>query len=158
MSMSHAAGPHAQAAAIPYGSKTKPVPFSTVKQAGPDLSTCYHEVVPVASAIMSPVGFSGLEEHRRQGGAPWARRYGFPMCLAVPGKITELHDERGVPMARVDFAGISREVCMAYLPEARPGEYVVVHVGFAISQVDEEEAARTLADLRELGALAELEE
>jgi hydrogenase expression/formation protein HypC len=47
---------------------------------------------------------------------------------------------------------------MAYLPEARPGEYVVVHVGFAISQVDEEEAARTLADLRELGALAELDE
>ena len=99
--------------------------FTTVKQAGPDLSTCYHEVVP--------------------------------MCLAVPGKITELHDEAGVPMARVDFAGISREVCMAYLPEARPGEYVVVHVGFAISQVDEEEAARTLADLRQLGALAELE-
>ncbi len=80
------------------------------------------------------------------------------MCLAVPGKITELHDEAGVPMARVDFAGISREVCMAYLPEARPGEYVVVHVGFAISQVDEEEAARTLADLRQLGALSELEE
>ena len=79
------------------------------------------------------------------------------MCLAVPGKITELHDERGVPMARVDFGGISREVCMAYLPEAQPGEYVVVHVGFAISRVDEEEAARTLADLRELGELAELE-
>jgi hydrogenase expression/formation protein HypC len=79
------------------------------------------------------------------------------MCLAVPGKITELHDERGVPMARVDFAGISREVGMGYLPAARPGEYVVVHVGFAISQVNEEEAARTLADLRELGELAELE-
>ena len=68
------------------------------------------------------------------------------MCLAVPGKITELHDEHGVPMARVDFAGISREVCMAYLPEARPGEYVVVHVGFAISRVNEQEVARTLAD------------
>ena len=81
-----------------------------------------------------------------------------PMCLAVPGRITELHDERGVPMARVDFGGIAREVCMAYLPEARPGEYVVVHVGFAISQLDEEEAARTLADLRQLGELSELEE
>ena len=79
------------------------------------------------------------------------------MCLAVPGKITELHDERGVPMARVDFGGITREVCMAYLPEARLGEYVVVHVGFALSQVDEEEAARTLADLKKMGELAELE-
>ncbi|MGA2268532.1 MAG: HypC/HybG/HupF family hydrogenase formation chaperone [Bryobacteraceae bacterium] len=79
------------------------------------------------------------------------------MCLAVPGKITELHDAGGVPMARVDFGGIAREVCMAYLPEARPGEYVVVHVGFAISQVDEEEAARTLALLKQLGELSDLE-
>ena len=79
------------------------------------------------------------------------------MCLAVPGKITELHDAGGVPTARVDFGGIAREVCMAYLPEARPGEYVVVHVGFAISQVDEEEAARTLALLKQLGELSDLE-
>jgi hydrogenase expression/formation protein HypC len=72
------------------------------------------------------------------------------MCLAVPGKITELHDEGGVPMARVDFGGITREACMACLPEARLGEYVLVHVGFAITRMDEEEAARTLADLQAL--------
>jgi hydrogenase expression/formation protein HypC len=77
------------------------------------------------------------------------------MCLAVPGKITELHDDRGVPMARVDFGGITREACMAYLPDARPGDYVLIHVGFAITQMDEAEAARTLADLRELDELAE---
>jgi hydrogenase expression/formation protein HypC len=79
------------------------------------------------------------------------------MCLAVPGRITELHDEGGIPMARVDFSGITREACMAYLPEARPGEYVVVHVGFAIGKLDEEEAARTLADLKKLGELSGLE-
>jgi len=60
------------------------------------------------------------------------------MCLAVPGKITELRDENGVPMARVDFAGITRDACMAYLPEAGLGDYVLVHVGFAISKVDED--------------------
>ena len=129
--------------------------FTTVKQAGRGLSTCYHGVVPVAPAVSAAGGFvrAGKNTGDKIAGATV-----FPMCLAVPGKITELHDERGVPMARVDFGGISREVCMAYLPEARPGEYVVVHVGFAISQVDEEEAARTLADLRTLGELSELEE
>jgi len=79
------------------------------------------------------------------------------MCLAVPGKITELRDESGVPMARVDFAGITRDACMAYLPEAGLGDYVLVHVGFAITKVDEEVAQQTLADLKELGELSELE-
>ena len=75
------------------------------------------------------------------------------MCLAVPGRITELHDDGGIPMARVDFGGIAREACMIYLPDARPGEYVLVHVGFAITKMDEQEAARTLADLKELGEI-----
>lgn len=79
------------------------------------------------------------------------------MCLAVPGKITELRQEGGVPMARVDFGGVTRDACMAYLPEAATGDYVLVHVGFAITKVDEEEAAKTLADLKELGEIAELE-
>ncbi len=73
------------------------------------------------------------------------------MCLAVPGKIVELVDREGVAMARLDYGGVTREACMAYLPEAQVGDYVLVHVGFAISKVDEEEAARTLALLRELG-------
>ena len=79
------------------------------------------------------------------------------MCLAVPGRITELRDAGGIPMAAVDYGGITREACMAYLPEARVGDFVLVHVGFAISQVDEEEAARTLELLRELGELGELD-
>ena len=79
------------------------------------------------------------------------------MCLAIPGKIVELLDNPAVKMARVDFGGVSREVCLEYLPAAQLGDYVMVHVGFAISQVDAEEAARTYEALRELGQLAELE-
>lgn len=79
------------------------------------------------------------------------------MCLAVPGKIAELRDEGGVPMARVDFGGVTREACMAYLPEAKPGDYVLVHVGFAITKVDEAEALQTLADLQALDELSDLE-
>ena len=76
------------------------------------------------------------------------------MCLAVPGKVAELYQASGVSMARVDFGGIAREACMAYLPEAAVGEYVLVHAGFAITRMDEAEARRTLADLEELGALS----
>jgi len=78
------------------------------------------------------------------------------MCLAIPGKIVEVLDSSGVKMAKVDFGGVAREVCLEYLPEAGLGDYVMVHVGFAISQVDEEEAARTYATLREMDQLAEL--
>jgi hydrogenase expression/formation protein HypC len=79
------------------------------------------------------------------------------MCLAVPGKITELREESGVALARVDFGGVARDACMAYLPEAAVGDYVLVHVGFAITRLDEEEAAKTLATLKELGEFSELE-
>ncbi len=78
------------------------------------------------------------------------------MCLAIPGRISALHENTGVPMAKVDFGGITREACMSYLPEARIGDYVLVHVGFAISQVDEEEAARTYRYLSEMDQLSEL--
>jgi hydrogenase expression/formation protein HypC len=76
------------------------------------------------------------------------------MCLAIPGRLAELYEASGVPMARVDFGGIAREACLAYLPEAKAGDYVLVHAGFAISVVDEAEARRTLDDLRKLGELA----
>jgi len=79
------------------------------------------------------------------------------MCLAVPGKITETYDRDGVRMAKVDFGGISREACLAYVPEAVPGQYVMVHVGFAITLVDEEEAARTYKYLEEMDQLAEIQ-
>jgi hydrogenase expression/formation protein HypC len=77
------------------------------------------------------------------------------MCLAVPGKIVELHDAGGVRMAQVDFGGIRREACLEYVPDAGIGDYVVVHVGFAISKLDEAEAARTLEYLQQLDQYAE---
>jgi len=72
------------------------------------------------------------------------------MCLAVPGKILELFQEEGVRMAQVEFGGVVRNACMEYLPEAAVGDYVIVHVGFAISKVDEEEAQRTYQLLAEM--------
>jgi hydrogenase expression/formation protein HypC len=77
------------------------------------------------------------------------------MCLAVPGRIASLSERDGLPMGRVDFNGLCREVCLAYVPEARVGDWVVVHVGFAISTLDEAEAERTLKLLDELGELNE---
>ncbi|MDS0134673.1 MULTISPECIES: HypC/HybG/HupF family hydrogenase formation chaperone [Amycolatopsis] len=70
------------------------------------------------------------------------------MCLGVPGRIVALTDGPALLMGTVDFDGVRRPVCLAYTPEAEVGDYVIVHVGFAISQVDEAEAARTLAVLR----------
>ncbi|MEV8550233.1 HypC/HybG/HupF family hydrogenase formation chaperone [Streptomyces glaucescens] len=70
------------------------------------------------------------------------------MCLGIPGRITDVSDNAGVRMGTVDFGGVRREVCLAYTPQAEVGAYVVVHVGFAITQVDEAEAERTLEVLR----------
>jgi hydrogenase expression/formation protein HypC len=80
------------------------------------------------------------------------------MCLAIPGRITETYDRDGVRMAKVDFGGIAREACLAYVPEASPGQYVLIHVGFAISTVDEEEAARTYHYLEQLDQLGEIKD
>jgi hydrogenase expression/formation protein HypC len=79
------------------------------------------------------------------------------MCLGIPGRILDRRDDRGLPMGTVDFGGVRREVCLAYVAEAAPGDYVVVHVGFAISKVDEAEAKRTFEILREMSQLEELE-
>jgi hydrogenase expression/formation protein HypC len=76
------------------------------------------------------------------------------MCLAIPGKVAELYEAGGVTMARVDFGGVTREACLAYLPEAKVGDYVLIHAGFAISTVDEEDAKQTLADLEVMGKLS----
>ena len=78
------------------------------------------------------------------------------MCLAIPGKIVSFHENHGVRMSKVDFGGITREACLEYLPQAQLGDYVLVHVGFAISKVDEEEAARTYKYLAEMDQLGEL--
>ncbi len=79
------------------------------------------------------------------------------MCLAIPGKVVETFAQNGMQMARVQFGGVTREACLEYVPETQVGEYVLVHVGFAISRIDEEEAQRTYAALAELDQLTELE-
>jgi hydrogenase expression/formation protein HypC len=79
------------------------------------------------------------------------------MCLAIPGKVVETFTQEGMHMARVQFGGITRDACLNYVPETQVGDYVLVHVGFAISRVDEEEAQRTYAALAELDQLSELD-
>ena len=80
------------------------------------------------------------------------------MCLGVPGKVVSIReDPLGMTMGKVSFGGITKEVCLAYVPEVRVGEYVIVHVGFAISKVDEDEAREVFRILEEMGELAELE-
>jgi hydrogenase expression/formation protein HypC len=79
------------------------------------------------------------------------------MCLAVPGKVLSCAGDDLARTARVSFGGIIKEVSLAYVPEAQVGDYVIVHVGFAISRLDEQEALRVLAHLREMDELGELE-
>lgn len=79
------------------------------------------------------------------------------MCLAIPGKVLNIFDQNGLRMARIQFGGIVREACLEYVPETQAGEYVLIHVGFAISRVDEAEAERTYQALKELDQLTELE-
>ncbi len=80
------------------------------------------------------------------------------MCLAIPGKLIEVsQDSQGIKMGKANFGGIVKQICLEYTPEANPGDYVLVHVGFALGKVDEEEAARTYKLLEEMDQLAELE-
>ncbi len=80
------------------------------------------------------------------------------MCLGIPGRIVEVHDDHGLSMGIVDFGGVRREVCLAYVAdEIELGDYAIVHVGFAISKVDEDEAKRTFEVLKEMSQLDELE-
>ena len=72
------------------------------------------------------------------------------MCLGVPGKLVEIYEANGLRMGKVDFGGVAREACLEYVPEAKLGDYVLIHVGFAISQLSEHEAAATLQVLREI--------
>lgn len=75
------------------------------------------------------------------------------MCLGIPGRITEIRDEAGLAMGKVDFGGVRKDACLAYLPEAKLGDYVIIHVGFAISKVDEAEALKTLEILASMGVM-----
>jgi hydrogenase expression/formation protein HypC len=80
------------------------------------------------------------------------------MCLAVPGKVVETYHEHDVLMGKVDFGGVSKRVCLEHVPEVRPDEYVLVHVGFALSRIDEDEARRVFEFLEQMDQLDELEE
>jgi hydrogenase expression/formation protein HypC len=77
------------------------------------------------------------------------------MCLAIPGKILDAEEVNGTRLGRVQFGGITRQTYLDFVPDAQPGDYVLVHVGFAISKLDEAEAFRTLELLEKLGLAAE---
>jgi hydrogenase expression/formation protein HypC len=72
------------------------------------------------------------------------------MCLGIPGKIIEIYEQDSLKMAKIDFGGIVKEACLAYTPEAKVGEYALIHVGFAISLMDEDEAQETLKLIKEV--------
>ena len=80
------------------------------------------------------------------------------MCLAIPRKVLDKEERDGVLLGRVDFGGVTREVHLDFVPDVAVGEYVIVHVGFALNRLDAEEAERTLELLREMGALEESED
>lgn len=77
------------------------------------------------------------------------------MCLAIPGKVEEISSDGLIRMGRVNFGGVVKNVCLDYVPEVQVGDYTLVHVGFALSKIDEETAEQTLKDFRELGILQE---
>lgn len=90
------------------------------------------------------------------GACPWDRQQSPPpecehdMCLGVPGRITEIQARDGLKMATVDFGGVLREVCMDYVPEAKVGDYCLVHVGFALNLLTPDDAEETLSLLQEI--------
>jgi hydrogenase expression/formation protein HypC len=75
------------------------------------------------------------------------------MCLAIPGRVEEITSEHGILIGRMNFGGVVKKVCLDYVPELTIGDYAIVHVGFAISKIDEETAEKTLADFRAMGVL-----
>ena len=77
------------------------------------------------------------------------------MCLAIPGQVTEIYPDNGVLMGKVNFGGITKKVCLAYVPEITVGEYTIVHVGFALNRIDEVSARETLKMFEDLGVLEE---
>jgi hydrogenase expression/formation protein HypC len=77
------------------------------------------------------------------------------MCLGIPGKITDIYERNDFQMGKIDFGGVSKEVCLAYVPEAKVGDYALIHVGFAISLMDEDEAMETLKLIKEVTDFSE---
>ena len=77
------------------------------------------------------------------------------MCLGVPGKIIEIYDKDNMKMCKIDFGGATREACLDFVPEAKIGDYTIIHVGFAISLLSEQDAKETLALLQEIADIDE---
>ncbi|NDJ76444.1 MAG: HypC/HybG/HupF family hydrogenase formation chaperone [Chloroflexi bacterium] len=77
------------------------------------------------------------------------------MCLGIPGKIIEIYESNGLKMGKIDFGGVIKESCLAYVPEAQVGDYTIIHVGFALNIIDEEEAQKTLELFNEIGLIEE---
>ncbi len=75
------------------------------------------------------------------------------MCLGIPGKVIELYESNGMKMAKIDFGGVVKEACMEYLPEIKLGDYTIIHVGFGISILNEQEAFETMEMLHQIDAL-----
>ncbi len=80
------------------------------------------------------------------------------MCLGIPGKIESVYEDHGTKMAKIDFGGVLREACIEVIPEAKPGDWTIVHAGFALNLLSEEEARETLDILEQMSELAELED
>jgi hydrogenase expression/formation protein HypC len=79
------------------------------------------------------------------------------MCLGIPGKVLEVFEKDGLAMGKVEFGGIAKDICLAYTPEVRVGQYVLVHVGFAISVIDEAEAEEVFSYLEQIAAAGEMD-
>ena len=77
------------------------------------------------------------------------------MCLAIPGKVVSVFETNGIKMGKMDFDGITKNICLAYIPDIQIGEYAIVHVGFAIEKLDEKSALETLEVFRNMGFLEE---
>jgi hydrogenase expression/formation protein HypC len=77
------------------------------------------------------------------------------MCLGIPGKILSVYEDHGTKMAKIDFGGVTREACIEVIPEAEPGKWTIVHAGFALNLLSEEEAQETLQILQEMSDLAD---
>jgi len=80
------------------------------------------------------------------------------MCLGIPGKIISIYEDHGTKMAKVDFGGVTREVCIEVIPEAKPGDWTIIHAGFALNLLSEEEAQETLDILQQMAELSDLED
>jgi len=80
------------------------------------------------------------------------------MCLGIPGKILSIYEDHGTKMAKIDFGGVNRDACIEVVPEARPGDWTIIHAGFALNLLSEDEALETLQILQEMSELADQED